>query len=62
TWFIQRSLEQEMRPPVARQQSARPNASSCTSHKAHCCRPPSWRFRLIPINSSESSTSCEHNC
>ncbi|XP_059105377.1 homeobox protein SEBOX-like [Peromyscus eremicus] len=61
TWFIQRSLEQEMRPRIARlQQSVRPNTSSCESHKAHCCRPPSWRFRLIPINSSESSSSCEH--
>ncbi|XP_028710734.1 homeobox protein SEBOX-like [Peromyscus leucopus] len=63
TWFIQRSLEQEMRPRIAGlQQSVRPNTSSCESHKDHCCRPPSWRFRLIPINSSESSTSCEHSC
>ncbi|XP_055471646.1 homeobox protein SEBOX-like [Psammomys obesus] len=62
-WFIQRSLEQEMRPPFARlQQSARDGTSSCASHKGHCCRPPSWRYRLVPINPSESSTGCEHNC
>ncbi|XP_021021792.1 homeobox protein ceh-8-like [Mus caroli] len=61
-WFIQRSLEEEMRPPLARlQQSARDDTSS-PSHKALCCRPPSWKYRLIPINPPESSTSCKHSC
>ncbi|KAL1762996.1 cone-rod homeobox SEBOX-like, partial [Sigmodon hispidus] len=55
TWFTQRSLEQEMRPHIACLQSAHHNTSSFVSHQARCCRPPSWRFRLIPINSSESS-------
>ncbi|XP_031240050.1 homeobox protein siamois-like [Mastomys coucha] len=61
-WFVQRSLEQEMRPALARlQQSARDDASP--SHKACCCRPPSWKYRLIPINPPESSTSCcKHSC
>ncbi|XP_050998653.1 homeobox protein goosecoid-2-like [Acomys russatus] len=62
TWFIQRSLEQEMCPPFAwLQQSARDSTSFCPTHKGHCCRTPSWRYRLVPINPSEPSTSCEHN-
>ncbi|XP_051017940.1 homeobox protein goosecoid-2-like [Acomys russatus] len=63
TWFIQRSLEQETRPPFARlQPSARDNTFFCPTHKGHCCRTPSWRYRLVPINPSEPpSTSCEHN-
>ncbi|XP_063124182.1 tetra-peptide repeat homeobox-like protein [Rattus norvegicus] len=61
-WFIQRSLEQEMCPPLTRlQQSARGNTSSA-SHKALCCQPPSWKSRLIPINAPESSASCKHSC
>lgn len=61
-WFIQRSSEEEMRPPLARlQQSARDDTSS-PSHKALCCRPPSWKYRLIPINPPESPTSCKHSC
>ncbi|XP_052024815.1 retinal homeobox protein Rx-like [Apodemus sylvaticus] len=60
-WFIQRSLEQEMRPRLARlQESARDDTSS--SHNVLCCQPPSWKYRLVPINPPESSTSCEHSC
>lgn len=58
-WFIQRSLEQETRPPRL-QQSARDDTSSAT-HKALCCQPPSWKYRLVPINPPESSTSCRHS-
>lgn len=63
TWFIQCSLKQEMCPCfVWLWESGRHDPSSCVSHKASCYQPPSWRFWIIPINSSESSTCCEHTC
>ncbi|KAL1763835.1 homeobox SEBOX-like [Sigmodon hispidus] len=58
TWFAQHSLEQVMRPLITCLQSASHITSSCVS----CCQPQSWWFKLIPINSSKSSTRCEPNC
>ncbi|XP_076783071.1 homeobox protein Crxos-like, partial [Arvicanthis niloticus] len=61
-WFIERSLEQEMRPPLARLQPSARDDTSSPSHKALCCHQPSWKYRLLPINPPECSTSCKHSC
>ncbi|MEJ1276251.1 cone-rod homeobox opposite strand [Cricetulus griseus] len=70
TWFIQHSLEKEMRCPIT-QLTACQSTSSCAHHKIRWLRmprihrtprcTPSWWYRLIPINSLESSTSSYWN-
>lgn len=63
TWFIQRMLEQELRPPRPDlRHSARLSMVPCAYHGSYCCYRQSWRSRLIPVNPAESSPSHEHRC